>query len=297
MNFAFIRDDTIKFTDMVEVKWDPLADKYWNHTNLSGMHRIRSSENSFTLLMRYLANPSAVTFHKVANAYAIISCFGKPLDPDLSSLPKSLWKFTQLPNAKASKMTCVANLERFVSFVAPNKVSSHGQVVALYNFDDGEKAQADPNFQANWSGFLRAMNVFQFVDAFAATTKSGLEAGLFDSFDQIEAKAQKEVVEISQADAQDKLWDEVAELITDQDVVELVKALRQATIAVPEVGYELVLAGRVLGEVELAWIDAQVGIVTSDYANLVDQFKGEWKLFLAHENVNVDDIVQCLAVG
>ena len=288
VNTVFAKNANVQYTDMVEVVWDEISDKYWNLANLTGSARIIAAENSFSLLISYLSNPKASEWQTVAKAYAIIAGLRKRPQVDLtSSLPDPLQRFAKLPSASLTNMVQVANLKQYISLIRRSKSATDFQVSLLFNFDDSEKAKAHLDFQAHWAGFLRAMNVFQFVDSFAAITSESLLANNFEAYSPL---AQQILPAQESSDERQKLWDEVAELTSDI-VSELVQALRKTDLEVPEVGYELAKNRSVLGEIELAWLEAKVGIVTEDYQDLITLLQGDWQLFLATDP-NVLTLIQ-----
>jgi DEAD/DEAH box helicase domain-containing protein len=97
-----------------------------------------------------------------------------------------------------------------------------------------------------WQRALQLLNLGQFLPAFFAVTKDGLESG---SFTQLIWNLQTD----SSVDT--SKWDAVAKLV-DEELHDWLSKAAEAGLPIPLVGYELPSsAGAVAGEAELAWID------------------------------------------
>ena len=139
---------------------------------------------------------------------------------------------------------------------------------------------ADPEqegFAAEWNGFLRAFNFFQFQKDVLFTTKSAIAGGL-PSFFEEPAEAGKE----RPATVQDG-WESALDDIIDE-MREYAERLRNADCPPPDdVGYEWLDArGAIVGEAEMVWRSQQVAVLRPDYGTIKKAIENEgWRAFVA----------------
>ncbi len=92
-------------------------------------------------------------------------------------------------------------------------------------------------------------------------------------------------------------WAEVM-VGTDQEVQELLAALHERGLALPEVGFELTgPEGKVLGEAELAWESAELALLLHYQANSRAAFeqRGWQVIFVGHdESLDIESVISLM---
>lgn len=116
--------------------------------------------------------------------------------------------------------------------------------------ENGDRAQ--DGYQRAWNGVLRLFNLLQFLPNAWFTTTRAVDEDRYPRF-----RTGAEAPEPADTDL-DGQWREAFEL-ADPCFRELLGALREAGVPVPEIGYELAsAAGRVVAMAELAWPDSKM---------------------------------------
>lgn len=281
------------YCDLVEDGWGDAAEKVWAKWGLHGVDRIPPARNSFSLLLDFLARPDPDGWRRVASTYATIAALGRigaPLRDEVASLsPRFLQTFALQENAAMAKCASFVSCRRFASIGREPENAPPASVLLL--LDDGEEARGSDQFRAIWRGYLRAMNVFQFADSACAATRSGCDAGLFDSLDSIVPGRSLQARLV----ADQRVWQDALELITDDRAQALLERLMRENAPVPEIGFELTGDGRVLGEAELAWPDRRIGVLTEDNDNLLHMADSlGWRLFSLAATSVAQDLIDTL---
>ena len=132
-------------------------------------------------------------------------------------------------------------------------------------------------FESIWNGYLRLLNLFQFIPYGLFCTQEGMRGPAYEVPAIVGDSA-----EINSG------WEEVRELI-DSAFRELVDKFVEKGLPVPEVGYELTNdSGEVIAEVELAWPERKVAIVLPeqiDHGNVFE--KNGWDVYPV-KNIDFD---------
>lgn len=86
-------------------------------------------------------------------------------------------------------------------------------------------------------------------------------------------------------------WNEIREILFDDDTVKIADALEEKGIVAPEeAGFELADdSGKVIAEIELAWTNHKIGYMTEDQQT--DRDKAEnagWRIFI---NIEENDTI------
>ena len=171
---------------------------------------------------------------------------------------------------------------------------NYDQVGIISILEDGETELGSQEFEPQWNGFLRAFNLFQFLPGVIFLTREGLKDHEYDDL-SLEAStvigtsltsdaidlASTNKPESGQADSSgDQAWQEVRELMVEEDLLPFIDALEKAGTDLPLVGEEFESNGAVIGDLELAWPAQRIGI----FISIDDEFKSNlenqgWKLF------------------
>ncbi|SKA67968.1 DEAD/DEAH box helicase [Desulfobaculum bizertense] len=244
-------------------------------------------KSSFKMLCEILEHPDDARWKVLAEKYIQCSMTTPKVDSLAADVcqffPTNLMDCAVLGGAKfaghfsADGIEVVSSWRRGES--TENAINDFS--VALYLDDKPELRESQP-FHSAWQGYLRAANVFQFCTRSAMVVQSGLMDGLFDDFAELTPEPRS-------GDLSEELgWKEVFELIDDA-YEPLARDVQSQGCRAPEVGIELVDNECVIGEIELAWPDQKVGVLSQEYAGVLS--RGEtlgWKLVVA------DDRDKCL---
>ena len=138
-------------------------------------------------------------------------------------------------------------------------------------------------YEEEWNGFWHFYNVMQFSKHFVAVASSGIENGVYHSlpYDFFDATT----VKVPVVSTNTTEWDEIKDLLFDDDVIAIADALEASGITPPdEAGYELVDEGdEVVATIELAWTDRRIGYMTEE--QIIDKAAAEeagWRIFETH---------------
>ena len=277
---------------------------FWKGFKLDGSEQLQG-HSTFSMLFDYLSVPSKIKWQDMALIYSL-SLHQGPVEGtipvswehELSSLPPGIdevitgWTeaccaggpdWDDLPGVKSyarSLMTCVKK--------------NYDQVGIISILEDGETELGSQEFEPQWNGFLRAFNLFQFLPGVIFLTREGLKDHEYDEL-SLEAStvigtsltsdaidlASTDKPESGQTDSSgDNAWQEVRELMVEEDLLPLIDALEKAGTDLPLVGEEFESNGAVIGDLELAWPAQRIGI----FISIDDEFKSNlenqgWKLF------------------
>ena len=223
-------------------------------------HGAISEQAPIVMLLRYLSQPAFAMWQK----FAVLRTLHW-LDQKQMQRPEVLKAFSdsarvwpvQFRDQWGDKSLLVAGSRDFGCSDADLSVWIAGtaEVVKGLNAEDlviGVEYDA-PNPDATcvlgvWQRLLQLINLGQFVPAFFAATREGLESG---SFTQLSWVAEKG----SSVDSSE--WDAVAK-IADEELGEWLTKAAENELPLPKVGYEYVSeGGAVEGEAELAWPDTK----------------------------------------
>lgn len=251
--------------DMLECGWlSPQSDTLWNRLGLAPHDRIEASADSFALLLDLLVNADADKWKKLADAYASCAAIGKAdahFRQQIDSLYPAAVRDTFLPVQPAAARHVITDSH---ALTATLTVQGTNYVPALLlRLCDDQPQRDRESFRQAWRAWLRACNIFQFTQHFCALTSTACQEGLFD--DVAPAAPGRQSVEIQ---AEQQAWQACLDLIADERFYPVLDELMRAACPIPEVGYEITDNTGVAGEMELAWPDKKIGIVTETYASL-----------------------------
>ncbi len=147
------------------------------------------------------------------------------------------------------------------------------EVQCLLHLNDTQEAQETDSFRRDWNGFLRAMNVLQFLPKACFVTESGLEDNAYD--------------ELKSATMDDRTdWLNAQDMV-DTEGRELLNRIAGSTMPVPEVGFELVNDSNiVVAQAEIAWPENRLALFAShdnEPQNRKEFDSAGWTVHLLHE--------------
>jgi len=161
------------------------------------------------------------------------------------------------------------------------RVNRNAPVSVCAILDDRNDLRTD-KYEEEWNGFLQFSNVMQFDEKFIAVSYTGLANQSYYKLSNIDG-AEESVDEIPEA------WNEVKELLFDDESKAILDACRTHGLPVPEdVGYELVdEAGEVVAELEIVWVSKKIGYMTEDQKINMESAKAlGWRIFTMREEID-----------
>ncbi len=160
-------------------------------------------------------------------------------------------------------------------------------IQCLLYLDDSADAQAAEGFQKDWNGFLRAMNLYQFLPTSFFVAQSGLDDHAYD-----ELEPPKEDGFIDWLDVQD---------MVDPEGKELLNQIAGPATPVPEIAYELVNDSHVvIAQAEIAWPAKRLALLASHENESWnrEEFASEgWTVQLLQETEAADLIAHLTEAG
>ena len=268
----------LDFPDFVEAPWNPqIRAGFWQQLHLTGHDCWEPRADNFMLLVQFLHDADERFWTKLSDAYAQCAALGRnntQYEAAAQTLqPVCLQEFALPPDTAFAQWTAFDDCELFA---ATRRIQNNIRTSLLLRLHDQSENHATAEFKQTWRGYLRAVNLYQFVEDFCAVTTSGCAEGMFD--DLLMTPSPTCLVDIQPGD---QAWQECRDLVVDERASALLDGLMRAGCALPEVGYELSADGHVLGEMELAWPECHVGVLTDAYASLRENDSAHgWKLFL-----------------
>ncbi len=297
--------------------------KVWEGYNLSETAQLKGKP-AFDIFFDFLSHPGNLQWQDMALVYALaLHTDPAPAMPsswqeDLAGLPPGMdegltshtgemivggpqWK--DLPG-----ITCYACSDRICVKKHHDKV---GIVAILEDPDDDAVHAVDAGFETIWNGFLRAYNLLQFLPNTLFFTRKGLKDHQYDGLvlstshtgftPSAEDDQREETGTVRATDAaagttpEAGPWNEVRELVNEA-LADLIHRLENCHAAVPVVGEEFEHQGVVLGELELAWHDRQVGVYDVENAGLQAALSEKgWQLFtIDHVILHPDEMISAL---
>ncbi len=184
-----------------------------------------------------------------------------------------------------------------------------GIVAILEDLAEESALDEDAGFETHWNGFLRAYNLLQFLSHIIFLTRKGLKDHQYDGLvltrshvgftppahEDHRQEQGHDSVTAAPPTPDAGAWNEVREL-ADEALADLILRLENCQAPVPGVGEEVADNGVVLGELELAWQDRQVGVVDKNNAGLLDTLTNKgWQLFSMEQVIlNPEDVIRAV---
>ena len=130
--------------------------------------------------------------------------------------------------------------------------------VSVYSVLNDDIEKRTDKYEEEWNGFWHFFNVMQFDPAFVAISKTGIAQMNYLALNAVIEEISHNEIPKEESDA----WDEVIELIFDEQAKQLAVYLKNQGILPGEPGYEVVNENdEVIATVELAWPDLKIGFL------------------------------------
>jgi DEAD/DEAH box helicase domain-containing protein len=128
-----------------------------------------------------------------------------------------------------------------------------------------EKDQRSDKYEQEWNGLLQFMNMMQFSKEFIAVSSSGVEQMAYLSLPVV---VNEDITTHGGVHTSGTAWDQIVELLFDEDAKAFVAAAKEANLPAPEednIGFEVEGDdGEVMATVEIAWPDRKIGFLTAE---------------------------------
>ena len=253
-----------------------------------------SGEGSLEWLLEYLASPSWEAWRDLAYMHAVIHIQPRQDHPDWEGLlyKRSPYFVAEaFPVGKDDLAGCFepvqvpGNPPEVATMVRTSmqglRAMDPGAMHGIVHLDDTQETRKNKGYERAWRGFLRAMNLFQFLPHIFFTTSSGLQEGRYDSL-------------AGDVEPEDYSWEEVYARASEECRA-LVKALQESGITAPIVDYTLKNhrdPSRTYAE--FAWETEQVAVLRSDQWDQRRPFiDAGWTVFLPRAHA-AQKIIQAL---
>lgn len=130
------------------------------------------------------------------------------------------------------------------------------------------------SFQEGWNGYLRMLNLFQFLPGCTAVSAKGVEQDI-----SVEATSDRAAVAGAAASVSPE-WEEAMEL-ADPKLKHLMDRIQESGIDAPETGWEITGSdGAVAGQAELAWENSKVALIIESQDKSAEEFQRQgWRVF------------------
>jgi DEAD/DEAH box helicase domain-containing protein len=127
---------------------------------------------------------------------------------------------------------------------------------------DDTESRTD-KYEQEWNALWQFANLMQFSEEFTAVSSVGLEQQVYYALPIISDDAATPMQSVSSEDA---AWNDVCEMIFDDEAKAFVEAIRNMGIPLPdEIGYELEGdSGEVLATIEVAWTGRKIAYLTEE---------------------------------
>lgn len=255
----------------------------------------RHHRNSLLILLQFLRNPNLREWKAGAEALLAAQVFNpkhyatatlQQLETDLMALPRLSQLDTPLTIEKAGAENLLGWLEpgrhlaAFAVLMAKDvKALAFDKIRVVLRLDDDSDSRREDGYQQAWQRFLSSWNLLQFHSAMTVTTSSQL-------YDPLETAG-------LQAELATKPNPTDVDTLADPACHELLARCRQAGLAEPVVGYELVKGLQIVSDAELAWEDRKVAVLLFDEEGPAFEEQG-WKWFLPEE---IETVLEALQGG
>ena len=147
-----------------------------------------------------------------------------------------------------------------------------------------ERANRTDGYEKEWNGMWQFYNVMQFSHEFMAVASTGLDRMDYLALPVVSTEEHTE--EVPESGKMEKEWNNILELMFDEEARAFAGAAREKGIPVPEeehIGLELEgVSGEVVATMEIGWPDRKIGFMTTD--QLTDKEKAEalgWTILTA----------------
>jgi DEAD/DEAH box helicase domain-containing protein len=276
--------------------------QFFEHYGVNNLRKIHQGD-SFSWLIRFLADPDAGQWQTCAFVHSLMQ-----LDFSGYSTPESVnqW-FDDLDNSvpdgfvqsvKQLEGNCLYGFNRVPASVSDQLVKSFmviGRdavnekdadkmrfICSLVNYTEQREKK---KFESHWNGFLRLLNLFQFLPHCLFSTAEGFDENAFQS-EEVELEPE---ISVSAFENAEDGWRE-ALFLCDVVFHDLLNRLRKNNWLPPEIGFELINSkGEIVAEAELAWIANKIAVLSETQTEHLGIFKSDdWEVFTLVEALSHD---------
>lgn len=259
--------------------------------------QLRPLENkdSFVWLVNYLSNPDRHLWQK----WALLRTLAY-INPQVQT-NRDIWQqeVSKLTSSKIINTFELNNSCRLASLdwksnqqnnliqsyfaIAPPKHKSYDSKGSLIVISLRDRfAGVDDEVIKAWTGVLRQFNLFQFLDYSYLVNDSDSEEETQLEKILLSPTAEPE----TSTRNSNPIWQEIKELVFDEDAIALIDYMAVHNWQVPEVGYEFTDdTDTVIAEAELAWSDRQLALVI-DSSETETFTQNGWKTITVNEVLN-----------
>ena len=163
------------------------------------------------------------------------------------------------------------------------ELKNGGLAVVLAVLKD-ERTNRTDGYEKEWNGMWQFYNVMQFSHEFMAVASTGLDRMDYLALPVVSTEERTE--EVPESGKMEKEWNNILELLFDEEARAFAGAAREKGIPAPEeehIGLELEgMSGEVAATLEIGWPDRKIGFMTTD--QLTDKEKAEdlgWTILTA----------------
>jgi DEAD/DEAH box helicase domain-containing protein len=130
------------------------------------------------------------------------------------------------------------------------------------------------NFREEWNGYLRILNLFQFLPGCTAVSAKGVEQDISAGVTPVRAAVAGVIAPVPSE------WEEAMGL-ADPELRQLMERVRESGIDPPETGWEIIgTDGAVAGQAELVWEYSKVVLLIESQAHYLEEFQRQgWRVF------------------
>ncbi|MCY4233525.1 MAG: DEAD/DEAH box helicase [Bacteroidetes bacterium] len=272
-------------------KYAPTFHKFISHFkskfNEFNVQEKNQHAGNFDLLIGYLTDPDVNKWQALAYCHGVLNINAESLRANLKNdIPDWFLEdsFSQ-SNSKTGAFWVSDEQELHSGCIAVNlqindeKKTDPTLLRSLIYLDDS--AHSDPSFKPVWNGFLRAMNLFQFLNS---NTGFFCASGLSDP-DYYDGLIRQEKNLIPSAK-----WSQVLEESQGQPHDSVLVALMRNNAPVPKICLEIINSeGRIITNAEIAWPKKKVAFLNDEcWEERADCEDEGWKC-LKIEDLTVDD--------
>ncbi len=252
---------------------------YKNTVKKDGADSIEPAKlSSFDLLMTYLSNPKAESLLRIqAYGYAL-----SLLDPKLVKNDVAFTSWNDVVSGVNTQThfteSAFSSSGSFFGTWVPRQSNAHLAIYAGVMTDQvktgpvavcailhDEKDQRSDKYEQEWNGLLQFMNMMQFSKEFIAVSSSGVEQMAYLSLPVV---VNEDITTHGGVHTSGTAWDQIVELLFDEDAKAFVAAAKEANLPAPEednIGFEVEGDdGEVMATVEIAWPDRKIGFLTAE---------------------------------
>lgn len=263
-------------------------------------------ENSFELLVDYLANPNAeeiFTAHAKAYSLSLLDMAQMTNEISYNEWAKD-WGRAQISietiqtpagfkNTIFGKWKPRQNLGHLTiyAFVLPTDMTTQGMsapVNVLAILDDTKEDRTD-NYDPDWNGFWHFTNVMQFNTNAYFMSKQGMTKGIYSTISTIitdESEPEATVITIINVD---DTWKDIMDDFIDDIAKTCANEMMSNGIPAPTaVGFELEdSTGAVIAEAEMAWEDKKVVWLLPEQEECINVFESQgWKVLVSSQTID-----------